>query len=87
MGRVMLEVVLYPESSDALEDVKSALESKLAEVAEIAGISERPIAFGMSAVVAKLIVDESLGTEPVERALGEISKLSSFSIERVTRVL
>jgi len=87
LGRVLLEVVLYPESADVLDSVRSSLQSKLAEVAEIVDVSERPIAFGLSAIAVRLIVDESLGTEPVERVLGEISGLSSFNIERVTRVL
>lgn len=83
----MLEVALYPESPDAVEDVKSSLSPKLAGIAEVIEVSERPVAFGVSAVIARLIVDEALGTEPVERVLGEIPKLSSFSVERVTRVL
>lgn len=87
MGMVSLIIKLMPESPDVdLEAIKNSAKSSMeAEGAKSVSIEERPIAFGLKAIILKLALDESKGTDIVESKLSSIAGVSSVTIEDYRR--
>ena len=87
MATVVIIVKLMPESPDVnLNDIKVSARSAL-EVHGAKNISfeEKPIAFGLKAIMMKLDMPEEKGTDLVEIELAKIKDVSSVTIEDYRR--
>jgi len=84
---VVIIVKLMPESPDTdLNAIKATAQSSLsAEGAKNISFEERPIAFGLKAVMVKLDMPEEKGTDIVESTLSKIPHVSSVTIEDYRR--
>ena len=87
MATVVIITKIMPESPTVnLEEIKK--ESKhLMEKHDAKNISfeERPIAFGLKAIIMKIGMPEEKGTEVVENTLSSIKNVSSVTIEDYRR--
>jgi elongation factor 1-beta len=74
-----------PESIDVdFVMLKDALRSALPEGARLTAFEERPIAFGLKALVALIILDDRAGgTEVVESAFASVKGVESVEVEEV----
>ena len=87
MTIVLLTIKLMPESPSS--DLK-AIEAKAREILEKEGaknlsLEEKPIAFGIKAIIIKFAMPEEKGTDTVESMLSEIKDVSSVTIEDYRR--
>ena len=84
---VVIIVKLMPESPDTnLEAIKKAARSLLEpEGAKNISFEEKPIAFGLKAIMLKTDMPEEKGTDLVETKLASISQVSSVTIEDYRR--
>lgn len=87
MATVVIIVKLLPESPDVdlnkmKTDVKKSLEP---HGAKNITFEERPIAFGLKALMVKTDMPEEKGTDLVEDLLSKVEKVSSVTIEDYRR--
>jgi elongation factor 1-beta len=84
---VSIIVKLMPESPEAnLDSIKKSAQSLMEqEGAKSISFEEKPIAFGLKAIMMKFALDESKGTDLVESKLATISQVSSVTIEDYRR--
>lgn len=89
MGEVVATIKLMPESPDVdLEKIKQAIESCMPEEAELHKIEEEPIAFGLVALNALVIVDDGEGgTEAVEANFAKIDDVSNVEVTDIRRLM
>lgn len=87
MAVVSIIVKIMPESPEVnLESLKKSAQSLMEqEGAKNISFEERPIAFGLKAIMMKFALDEAKGTDLVESKLGSIEKVSSVTIEDYRR--
>ena len=86
-AKVVIIVKIMPESPETnLEAIKkSDLATLQPEGAKNISFEERPIAFGLKAVMMKLDMPEEKGTDLVESKLSSIKGISSVTIEDYRR--
>lgn len=89
MATVVIIIKLMPSSPDVdlnkiKEESKSALEK---EGAKNISFEEKPIAFGLKAIMIKFSFPEEKGTDLVETLLSKIQNVSSVTIEDYRRSL
>ncbi len=84
---VVIIVKLMPESPESdLEAIRKAARSTLEpEGAKNISFEERPIAFGLKALIVKMDMPEEKGTDLVENKLATIKGISSVTIEDYRR--
>lgn len=89
MATVILIIKLMPSSPEAdLGKIKSAaLSSMEAEGAKNITFEEKPIAFGLKAIIMKFSLPEEKGTDLIESKLSQIPDISSVTIEDYRRTL
>ena len=87
MATVVIIVKLLPDSPDAnLDEMKEKAKSLLEkEGAKNISFEERPIAFGLKALMVKTDMPEEKGTDLVESLLSSIEHVSSVTIEDYRR--
>ncbi len=87
MATVVCIVKLMPDSPQTdLVAIKEAAQSSLiAEGAKNVSFEEKPIAFGLKAVMIKLDMPEEKGTDIIESKLAAIPHVSSVTIEDYRR--
>ncbi len=89
MARAIVTIKLMTDSTDTnmkkLEsDAKESIEKNGGEFGKSTIV---PIAFGLMALEVIIIVDEKLGSEIFENALGEIEHVSSATVTDFRRAL
>jgi|GEM_PF-141618 len=86
VGSVAVTFRILPEGPEAdLEEIKARIEKALDT--SLRGIEEKPVGFGIKAIVAVAIVDDASGAmERLEGALMGIPGVSSVDTEDVTLV-
>ncbi len=84
---VIIIVKLMPESPEVnLQEVKAQAQNLLIpEGAKNLSFEERPIAFGLKALIVKMDMPEEKGTDLVENKLASIHGISSVTIEDYRR--
>ncbi|MFQ6055028.1 MAG: elongation factor 1-beta [Methanosarcinales archaeon] len=89
MGEVAAKIKIMPESIETdLNALKEELKEILPENAKLHGFREEPIAFGLKALIAVVLVDDAEGgTEKVEQSFSKINGVSSVQVVEVGRVL
>lgn len=87
MAVVSVIVKLMPESpsvdlEEIREEARKIMES---EGAKNMSFEEKPIAFGLKAVMIKMAMPEEKGTDIIESSLAKIKNVSSVTIEDYRR--
>lgn len=87
MATVAIIVKLMPESPAVdLEKIKNEVKSRLEkEGGKNLSFEEKPIAFGLKAIIVKFAFPEEKGTDLVESLLSSIQEVSSVTIEDYRR--
>ena len=87
MATVIFIVKLMPDSPEAdLEALKIEAKSRLTKMgATQISFEEKPIAFGLMAVMAQFVMPEEKGSDIVETELESIPHVSSATIEEYRR--
>jgi elongation factor 1-beta len=85
----MVSLKIFPSGIEVdRESLKKEIEEKLPDYASVYGFEEEPIAFGLVAVIAHVLVPEDRegGIDGVESSLKKIDKISDFQTLMVSRV-
>ncbi len=87
MATIVLIVKILPDSLEAsLDEIKKKATSLMQnEGAKNLSFEERPIAFGLKALIMKTDLPEEKGTDKVESLLSSIEHVSSVAIEDYRR--
>jgi elongation factor 1-beta len=89
MSGVAATIKVMPADADTdLNALKEAITAAMPANGKINGeIVERPIAFGLKALIVTVIVkDDEGGVEAVEDALNQIPEAESVSVENLDRI-
>ena len=88
MGDVLVTYKIMPSGVDVdLEKMKKEIEEKLNGIAKINDFSEEPIAFGLKALIVRVIVrDEGGITEKIEEILQNIENVQGVVVGEVTLI-
>ncbi len=89
MGRVVASFKVFPEDVDvSLEEIKKRIKENLPPEASIHKFEEEPIAFGLKAIIAHIILPEDVSGEmdKIENILSRIEKVSQVQFLMVRRV-
>jgi elongation factor 1-beta len=87
--KVMVSLKVFPSDIGVdRESLKKEIEKALPDYASVYGFEEEPIAFGLVALVAHILVPEDRegGIDGVESSLKKIDKISDFQTLMVRRV-
>ena len=89
MGDVAAKLRIMPKGVETdLENLKSKLEISLPKDVTLRGFAEEPIAFGLKAIVAVVIMgDAKGGTQAVEDAFTTVDGVESVQVVEVGRML
>ena len=85
---VAAKLRIMPESPEVnLEDLKEKIKSEVSGIAEIRDFAEQPIAFGIKALIALVMLEDAEGgTDRVEEAISKIEGVESVQVEEVSRI-
>ena len=83
MGEVAVVFRIYPEDMSQFERIKSDISAKI----KPRMMGERPIAFGMVAIIVTVVVpDGSGGSEKIEEELKNIPGVSNVEVDSMDRI-
>ncbi|MCD4766452.1 MAG: elongation factor 1-beta [Methanosarcinales archaeon] len=88
MGEVAAKIKIMPAGVETdLDALKVRLEAVIPEGVRLHGFSEEPIAFGLKAVIAVVVVgDIEGGTDKVEEAFAAVDEVESVSVIELGRL-
>lgn len=88
MGRVVVSVKIFPEDIIVgVDQIKEEIENSLPEGVQVYKFVEEPIAFGLVALIAHIIVPESEGQlEKVEDTLRRVRGVGQIEVLMVRRI-
>ena len=89
MGKIVIAYKIFPsESTTNLESLKDKITKQLSGSASVQGFAEEPIAFGLSALIVKLVLpeDKSGILEDVESRLNKIEEVGQIQTLMVHRM-
>ena len=87
MAEVLVTFKIMPESPDVDMDALSSRISE-AENGKLNKVEREPIAFGLVALIASYVVEDSEGTaDNLENAIKEMDDVQSAEVVEVTRLL
>jgi elongation factor 1-beta len=89
MAKVLISLKIFPSDVNVdLESLKREIEDSLPSFASVYKFEEEPIAFGLVAVIAHVLVpeDKAGGIDEVEEALKKINKISNLQALTIRRV-
>jgi len=89
LARVLVSMKIFPSDVDVNRDaLRREIEENLPEYASVYKFEEEPIAFGLVALIAHILVpeDRAGGVDGVESSLREIEEISDFQTLMVRRV-
>jgi elongation factor 1-beta len=89
MGEVVAVIKIMPNGVDVdLEKMKENLAAVMPAGIDLSGIAEEPIAFGLVALMATVVVgDVEGGTDSVENAFAEVPDVESVQVAEIGRLL
>ena len=89
MGEVVVVIKIMPDGVDTdLEKLKENLAAAVPAGSDLKGIAEEPIAFGLVALMATVVVgDVEGGTEPAEKAFADVPGVESVQVAEIGRLL
>ncbi len=88
MAKVVAQIKIFPtETTVDLQELRKAVEKALPAGTSVARFDEEPIAFGLIALIAHIVLPESSGElEKVERALKGIEEIDEAETTLVRRI-
>jgi elongation factor 1-beta len=89
MGKIVIAYKIFPaESTINLDSLKEVITKQLSESVSIKGFAEEPIAFGLSALIVKMIIpeDKSGILGEVENRLNKIEGVGQIQTLMVNRI-
>ena len=88
MGEVAITYRIMPNSTDVnLSELADKVESVSKDIAKIQGMQEKPIAFGLSALLIRVIIeDKEGGPDQIESALTGIDGVQTVEVMDMTRL-
>jgi len=89
LARVLISLKIFPSNVNTdLEVLKKKIEECLPDFASIYKFEEEPIAFGLVAIIAHILVpeDKAGGINGLEAALKNIDEISNFQALTIRRV-
>lgn len=89
MATVIFLIKIMPDSPEAnLEAIKTEARKRLEKLSATAlTFEEKPIAFGLKAIMAQFMMPEEKGSDSVENELSTIKAVSSVTIEEYRRAM
>ena len=87
MAQVIITFKIYPTDIMNLNELKAKIEKKLPNYASIHRTSEEPIAFGLNALIAHILMPEKQegALEELEQTLLKIPEISQIETVMVRR--
>jgi len=89
LANVLISLKIFPSDVNTdLGDLKKAIKDCLPKFASVYRFEEEPIAFGLVAIIAHLLIpeDKAGGIDEVETALKNIDEISNFQTLTIRRV-
>lgn len=89
MAKVVAAIKVFPADTNLnLQELRRIIESKLPPDTSIYRYDEEPIAFGLVALIAHIIMPEEAGgkMEEVENALNAIAEVSQIQVGDIRRM-
>ena len=89
MAKVLVSLKIFPSDVTVdLEDLKKKIEDCLPDFASVYKFEEEPVAFGLVAVIAHLLLpeDKAGGLDEVEEALKKVDEIGNLQTLTVRRV-
>jgi len=89
LARVLVSLKIFPSDIDVnRESLKMEIRKNLPSYASVYQFEEEPIAFGLVALIAHILLpeDQSGGIDEVESSLRRITEISDFQTLMVRRV-
>jgi elongation factor 1-beta len=89
LGEVAITYRIMPESTDIdIRELGDKVRNASKDIAKVQGMQEKPIAFGVTALLIRVIIeDKEGGPEEIENALSGISGVQSVEVMDMTRLL
>ncbi len=70
-----------------MEKLKEEIKQQVSDLAEVRDFAEQPIAFGIKALIALVMLEDAEGgTDKVEEAISRIDGVESVQVEEVSRI-
>jgi elongation factor 1-beta len=88
MGRIVISFKIFPKGLEVdLEKLKKEIEETLPKSTSVYGYQTEPVAFGLNALIAHIIIPESESglLDKVEEELGRIPEISQIQTIMVRR--
>ncbi len=88
MGDVLVTYKIMPSGVDIdFEKMKSEVKEKIGTLGKIAEFDLQPIAFGLKALVVKIVVKDEGGiTDKIEEELSKIENVQGVVVEEVSLI-
>lgn len=88
MGNVMITYKIMPEGTESdLEKIKEEIETIVDEHGTFKGSNEEKVAFGLKAVIAKIVIPDEGGiVDKIEEKLEKIEDVQSVKSEDITLI-
>ncbi len=88
MGDVLITYKIMPDSVDVnMDRMKEEIRGKIENIAKIAGVDVQPIAFGLKALIIKVIVKDEGGiTDKLEKLLSSVNNVQGVVAQEVTLI-
>jgi elongation factor 1-beta len=89
LGEVAITYRIMPNSTDIdLRDLGDRVKDASKDIAKIQGMQEKPIAFGLTALLIRVIIeDKEGGPDEIESVLNGLSGVQSVEVMDMTRLL
>jgi elongation factor 1-beta len=89
MGEVLARIKIMPEGTEVnLEELKERMRRGMPSGAKLQKVAEEPVAFGLKALIADVIVEDAEGgTDKIEDFISSLEGVSSIQIVSLTRLL
>jgi len=89
MAKVLASIKIFPSDiTTDLNQLKKKIEKELPKYASVYRFDEEPIAFGLTALIAHIILPEEKegGLDEVEKQIQEIDEISQIQTMMVRRI-
>lgn len=89
MAKIVVAIKIFPKGAGSnLDELKEQIKQALPENAEVHRFDEEPIAFGLVALIAQIVMpEEKIGVmELVEKAIRNVSEVSELEVTMVRRI-
>lgn len=89
LARVLVSIKIFPSDIDVnLDSLKKKISETIPDYASVHRFDEEPIAFGLTALIAHILMpeDRSGGMDEVESSLRSIEQISQFETQMIRRV-